>query len=84
VSSTSGQTNYDLYIDLERDESQATTSLTIPGGLGLSDTQVLDFVQYLRAYSWPAGMASRFSVTKWDQTTITYTTDMAADPPAFT
>lgn len=84
MSTSSTQTNYDVSIDLEREGAQASTHFLIPQELGLSDAQVLDFIAYLRAYSWPVGMASQFTVTKWDQTTVTYSTDLAGDPPAFT
>jgi len=83
VPSNSTQTNYDVSIDLESEGGQATTHFLIPRELGLSDAQVLDFIKYLRAYRWPTGITSAFTVNKWDQTTVAYITDLASDPPAF-
>jgi hypothetical protein len=84
VSTSSTQTTYDVSIDLEREGAQASTHFTIPQELGLSDDDVLAFIKHLRAYKWPTGVYSSFTVAKSAQTTVSYSTDMAADPPAFT
>jgi hypothetical protein len=84
VSSSSTQTNYSVSIDLESGGSQASSNFDIPQALGVTDSDVLAFIAHLRAFTWPSGIYSAFTVNKWSQTSVSYTTDMAADPPAFT
>lgn len=84
MSTSSTQTNYSVSIDLEGNNSQASANFDIPQTLGVTDSDVLAFIAHMRAFTWPAGVYSAFTVTKWAQTSTTYATDMAADPPVFT
>lgn len=84
MSSTNVQTGYAIGIDIEGNDGQASANFVIPGELGLPDEVVLAFIKHMRAFAWPAGVYSAFTVTKSEQTTVTYTTQMATDPPSFT
>jgi hypothetical protein len=83
VSSSSTQVSYAVAIDLERGGAQASANFNIPQELDLTDSDVLAWIEYLRAYTWPTGLYSAFTVTKSAQTTVAYTTDLASIPPAF-
>jgi hypothetical protein len=84
LSSSNSQVNYTVTIDLEGGGAQATANFTIPQDLGVTDDNVLAFITHLRAFTWPTGVYSSFTVAKSEQTTVSYSTDMAATPPAFT
>lgn len=84
MSSSNTQVAYTVTIDLEGGGSQASANFQIPGELGVDDDTVLAFIAHLRAYQWPTGVYSSFTVAKSEQTTVSYGTDMTASPPAFT
>lgn len=84
MSSSNTQVTYAVAIDLEGGNAQASANFVIPQDLGVSDDDVLGFIAHMRAFQWPSGVYSAFTVAKSQQTTVQYATDMASSPPAFT
>lgn len=86
MSSTDNQTKYDYTLNVVQNATgaQSNCAFTLWAESGIDDATALAVAAALRSVAMPAGTVAQVAVQKTDVNQVSYSTNLAADVPAFT